>query len=50
MTHAEKLSEAIKWLGERYVLHPHNRVPKLAEPLPDVFKWKPARVLMGMRK
>ena len=31
MTQAEKLSEAIKWLDTRWVLHPQNRVPKLKE-------------------
>ena len=41
MTQAEKLSEAIKWLDTRWVLHPQNRVPKLKETLPDVFKWTP---------
>jgi len=41
MTQAEKLQAAIKWLDTRWVLHPQNRVPKLDEALPDVFKWAP---------
>ena len=41
MTQAEKLEAAIDWLGTRWVGHPVNRVPKLKEALPDVFKWTP---------
>jgi len=41
MTQAEKLEAAVKWLDTRWVLHPQNRVPKLKEALPDVFKWAP---------
>lgn len=41
MTHAEKLENAVKWLDTRWVLHPQNRVTKLKEPLPEVFKWTP---------
>lgn len=49
MTHAEKLAAAIDWLGTRWVGHPVNRVQKLKEPLPEVFKWKP-KVLPTLRK
>lgn len=48
MTHAEKLEAAIKWLDTRWVCHPVNRVHKLAEPIPDVYKWVP-RVLNGAK-
>ena len=41
MTQAEKLGAAIDWLGTRWVGHPVNRVPKLKEALPDVFRWVP---------
>lgn len=41
MTQTEKLQAAVEWLGTRWVLHPQNRVVKLKEPLPDVFRWVP---------
>ncbi len=31
--HAEKLANAIAWMGERYTLHPTNRIAKLKQPL-----------------
>lgn len=37
----KELASAIKTLGKHWVLHPDNRVPKLAEPLPENFKWTP---------
>ena len=47
-SHAEKLAAAITWLGKKWVCHPVNRVPKLAEPLPEVFTWRP-KVLRGRK-
>jgi len=44
----ERLQDAIQWLGSKWVLHPANRVKKLAQPLPEVFTWKP-RVLRGKK-
>jgi hypothetical protein len=41
----QKRRDAISWLDSRWVLHKANRVQKLPEPLPEVFAWKPARVL-----
>lgn len=32
MTYEEKLNQAKKFLGKKYVLHPVNRVRKLREP------------------
>ena len=49
MTYEEKLASAIEWLGTRWVGHPVNRVVRLKEPLPEVFKWKP-RVLPLLKK
>lgn len=49
-TMAQKRIQAITYLGKRYVLHPANRVQKLAEPLPEVFAWRPATVLKARRK
>lgn len=46
--HAEKLALALEWMGKRHVLHPSNRVKRLAEPLPEVFTWKP-KVLRGKK-
>ena len=37
----QQLERAIRTLGSHWVLHKDNRVPKLAEPMPDVFKWAP---------
>ena len=37
----EQLEQAIRKLGSHWVLHPQNRVAKLAEPLPEVFRWAP---------
>lgn len=39
--YAEQLEQAIRKLGSHWVLHPQNRVAKLAEPLPEVFRWAP---------
>lgn len=47
-SHEEKLAAAKEWLGPKWVCHPVNRVPKLKEPLPEVFTWKP-RVLRGKK-
>ena len=47
-SHGSKLAQAIEWLGKRWVCHPVNRVQRLAEPLPEVFTWKP-RVLKGRK-
>jgi len=46
-THAEKLAEAITWMGRRHVLHPANRVKRLDTPL-EPYVWKP-RVLKGKK-
>ena len=46
--HAVKLAAALAWMGKRHVLHPANRVKRLAEPLPEVFTWKPT-VLKGRK-
>ena len=48
-SHAEKLAAAITWMGKRHVLHPTNRVKRLAEPLPEVFSWKPSKVLRRVK-
>ena len=45
----QKRLDAITWMGTKYVLHPINRVQKLPEPLPDVFRWQP-KVLRKGRK
>lgn len=45
----EQLERSIRLLGRHWVLHPDNRVPKLAEPLPEVFKWQP-RILATKKK
>ncbi len=37
----QQLERSIRLLGPHWVLHPQNRVPKLPEPMPDVFKWAP---------
>lgn len=50
MTPAEKLENAVKWLDTRWVLHPQNRVTKLKEPLPEVFKWAPKVLKIRRRK
>ena len=50
MTQAEKLEAAIEWLDNRWVLHPENRVPKLKEPLPEVFTWTPKVLKKGVKK
>lgn len=44
-----KLKEATDWLGNRWVLHKANHVKKLPEPLPEVFSWKPAKVLKNRK-
>lgn len=46
-SNAEKIEEAKEWLGTRWIGHPSNRVRKLAEPLPEVFTWKPTTLLKG---
>lgn len=46
--HAAKLERAIAWLGTKYVCHKVNRVPRLAEPLPEFPVWKP-RTLKGKK-
>ena len=47
--YAEQLEQAIRKLGTHWVLHPNNRVPKLAEPLPEVFRWSPPKVLLAKK-
>lgn len=47
---AVKVQAAIETMGRQYVLHPCNRVKKLAAPLPEVFQWKAPRVLKRGRK
>ena len=48
--YCQQLEQAIRKLGTHWVLHPDNRVPKLAEPLPDVFRWSPPRVLKPTKR
>jgi hypothetical protein len=38
--HAVKLQQALAWMGKRHVLHPANRVKRLAEPM-EPYVWKP---------
>lgn len=47
--HAVKLAAAKEWMGKLYVMHPSNRVKRLAEPLPPVFSWKPSKVLRRIK-
>jgi len=49
-TNEQKRIQAIQWMGPLYVFHPKNRVTRLAEPLPEVFSWKPSKVLGRKRK
>jgi hypothetical protein len=46
----EQLERSIRLLGKHWVLHPQNRVPKLKEALPDVFKWAPKVLKKGAKK
>jgi len=45
----KKLTEAIAWMGTRWVLHPDNRIQKLKQPLPADRTMEP-KVLKGVRK
>ena len=46
---ALQLERAIRTLGSHWVLHKDNRVQKLAEPMPDTFRWSPPKVLVKGR-
>jgi hypothetical protein len=46
----EQLERSIRLLGPHWVLHPNNRVQKLAEPLPEVFKWVPRVLTLPPKK
>lgn len=50
LSNEEKVQRAIAAMGSVWVLHPSNRVQRLKEPLPEVFAWKPAKVLKGKAK
>jgi hypothetical protein len=45
----KKLTDAIAWMGTRWVLHPDNRIQRLKQPLPPDRTMEP-KVLKGVRK
>lgn len=46
---AMKAAKAIKTMGATWVFHKKNNVRRLSEPLPEVFAWKPSKVLKGRK-
>ena len=49
MEREKKLEAAIAWMGNKWVLHPENRVQKLKQPLSADRTMEP-KVLKGVRK
>lgn len=44
-----KVAAAIAWMGPLWVFHRKNKVKKLSEPLPEVFAWRPSKVLKARK-
>jgi len=49
MEREKKLADAIAWMGNKWVLHPENRIQRLEQPLPPDRTMEP-KVLKGVRK